>query len=236
MTMPDATAPGAVCPRCRQPAPAGSRFCAACGSALGPSAGAGPGPMTKMIPWILGGAMVVVLVALVVRPGASGAAAAPADGPAPPASGTPPDLTNMSPRERFDRLYSRVITAAQSGDQATVEQFTPMAIAAFGMLDSATADARYHLAMLQLHIGDLAGAQAQGDSIKLGDPDHLFGYVIGGAVARWKKNDAAKDAAYREFLKRYDAQMALPRPEYVEHKAMLEELKKTTTGGGKPTG
>ena len=35
-------------------------------------------------------------------------------------AGTPPDISNMSPKERYDRLYNRVMRAAESGDQATV--------------------------------------------------------------------------------------------------------------------
>ena len=137
----------------------------------------------------------------------------------------------MSPAERFDRLYRRIITAAQSGDQATVTRFMPMATAAFGMLDTVTADARYHMAMLELHVGDLAAAESQADSIERADPDHLFSYVIRAAVARWKQDDKARDVIYRKLLQRYDAELAKQRPEYLEHQSMLEELRRTATGG-----
>ncbi|MGE0440373.1 MAG: hypothetical protein AB7S39_07755 [Gemmatimonadales bacterium] len=230
MTAPQSGSPLVACPRCRQPAPAGSRFCPACGGSLSGGGAAARGPATKALPWILGSALVLALVALVFKPGTQ-APAAPAAAVAPAGGGgAPPDLTNMTPRERFDRLYSRVITAAQTGDQATVEQFTPMAIAAFGMLDSATADARYHLAMIELHIGDLAAAQAQADSVKLGDANHLLGYVIGGAVAQWTKDQAALKANYEGFLKHYDAEMAKNRPEYVEHKETIEKTLKAAKG------
>jgi hypothetical protein len=136
----------------------------------------------------------------------------------------------MSPRERFNRLYSRIISAAQTGDQATVERFTPMAIGAYGMLDKIDADARYHLAMIQLHIGDLAGAQAQADSLTKLEPNHLFGYVIDAAVARWNKNEPKRQAAYREFLSRYDAEMKSNKAEYTEHGSMLTEVLKAAKG------
>jgi hypothetical protein len=142
----------------------------------------------------------------------------------------PPDISNLSPAERFERLYQRVITAAQSGDQATVNQFMPMATAAFGMLDTVTVDARYHMAMLELHVGDMNAAQAQADTIRKADPDHLFSYVIAAAVARWKKDDKARDAAYREFMKRYEAQIATGKPEYTEHRAMLDDVKRSAGG------
>lgn len=172
-----------------------------------------------------------VLLVLILRPGPGAAPTETASAPAAQSPGSPPDLSAMPPAERFDRLYRRIITAAQSGDQATVTRFMPMAIASFGMLDSVTVDARYHMAMLHLHVGDLAAAAAQADSIKRADPAHLFGYVISAAVARWNKDDKARDAAYREVLKRYDSEMAKRRPEYLEHQSMLEELRRTATGG-----
>lgn len=150
--------------------------------------------------------------------------------PASPSQAERPDLSNLSPAERFERLYQRIITAARSGDQATVNQFMPMATAAFGMLDSVTVDARYHMAMLELHVGDMNAAAAQADTIRKSDPDHLFSYVIAAAVARWKKDDKARDAAYREFMKRYDAQIATRKLEYTEHQSMLDDVKRAATG------
>jgi hypothetical protein len=179
--------------------------------------------------WLLGGAMAIALVALVVRRETvpPGAAAEPAEATVP--AGRAPDISAMTPRERFDRLYQRVITAAERGDQATVKQFTPMAVAAFGQLDRVDADARYHLAMLLLHVGDPAGAKAQADSILAANPDHLFGFVIQGAVARWDRNDGARDQSYRNFLARYDRELATGKPEYQEHEAMLAEVKRAAS-------
>lgn len=217
-----------LCPACRQAVSPGSRFCPGCGAGLS-GADSTPKPgAARFLPWIFGGGTALTLVALLLRPAP---AAAPAPVPSAESAPVPPDLSKMSPAERFDRLYQRIITAAQSGDQATVTQFTPMALAAFGMLDTVTVDARYHLAMLQLHVGDLAGAQAQADTIGRGNPEHLFGFVVGAAVARWNKDDRARDAAWREFLKRYDGEMVTRRPEYLEHQAMLEEVKRAATAG-----
>jgi hypothetical protein len=214
-----------TCPRCTQPVGEADRFCPSCGATLG--ATASPGQLLRYAPWLLTGVLGLVLVLLIARQRPMPATESPA-----PAAGTgaPPDISNLSPAERFDRLYQRIISAAQSGDQATVTQFMPMATAAFGMLDPVTVDARYHMAMLELHVGDMNAAQAQADTIKKGDSDHLFSYVITAAVARWKKDDKARDAAYREFMKRYDAQIATKKPEYLEHQSMLDEVKKAATG------
>lgn len=218
------------CPGCRQTSPPGSLFCVHCGASLTrrTEAVARLG-LARFAPWVLGGALGIALIGLVFRGGSTTREAGPA-GPRPsPAQGleAPPDLSKLSPRERFDQLYQRIISAAQQGDQATVERFTPMAFGAYQMLDSITVDARYHLAMLQLHVGDLAGAQAQADTIRRRQPNHLFGYVIGAAVARWNKKDAIRDAMYREFSSRYETEIATGKPEYLEHQAMLVEVRKT---------
>ena len=94
----------------------------------------------------------------------SARAAPVAVGPVAPSGAAPPvaapDISQMSPRERFDRLYNRIMTAQEQGDQATVETFTPMALMAYAQLPEVDADAQYHLALLRLHAGDVAGAQA----------------------------------------------------------------------------
>lgn len=220
-----------TCPRCSQPVADGSRFCASCGAPLAQQP-ASPTNLMRYAPWILTGVLGLVLVVLVARRGSPPPAEPPSrPGAEPSASqGAPPDISNLTPAQRFERLYQRIITAAQSGDQATVTQFMPMATAAFGMLDTVTVDARYHMAMLELHVGDMNAAQAQADTIKKGDPDHLFSYVISAAVARWKKDDKARDAAYGEFMKRYDAQIATKKPEYTEHQSMLADVKKSASG------
>lgn len=215
-----------TCPRCSQPVADGSRFCANCGAQLAQQ----PASQTNLIryaPWILTGVLGLVLVLLVAR-----RSPVPTEPPSRPAAepSAPPDISNMTPAQRFERLYQRIITAAQSGDQATVTQFMPMATAAFGMLDTVTVDARYHMAMLELHVGDMNAAQAQADTIRKREPDHLFSYVISAAVARFKKDDKARDAAYGEFMKRYDAQMATKKPEYTEHQSMLDEVKRAAAG------
>ena len=79
--------------------------------------------------------------------------------------GPAPDISNMTPRERFNRLYNRVMQAAQSGDEATVSRFTPMALAAYAQLDTIDSDARYHAALLKVHTGNVAESRALADTI-----------------------------------------------------------------------
>jgi len=215
-----------ACRSCGHVSRDGSRYCTTCGGSLTLARSEQP-KRARLAPALLGGGLVAALVLAVLSSGRPAPVSpqgleAPSGG-----SATPPDISNLSPRERFDRLYQRVITAAQSGDQATVERFTPMAVAAYGMLDSIDPDARYHLSMLELHVGNLSGAEAQADTLRRTAPDHLFGYVIGAAVARWRKDEAGRAAQYRKFLERYDAELASNKREYAEHHAMLVEVKKT---------
>ncbi len=206
------------------------RFCATCGRATGAPAAQGSraAARTDRTPWLVAaGAFAGLFAALLVmllreKP----APAAVTDEVAGQAAGpaAPPDISNMSPQERFNRLYNRVMTAAQSGDEATVTRFTPMALMAYAQLDSLDADARYHAALLEIHTGNIAGPSALADTILAQQPGHLFGYVIRGTVARWQKDEKALKTAYGEFLQHYDAEMKAERPEYADHKRSLDEF------------
>jgi hypothetical protein len=196
----------------------------------------GIGARADRRPWIVaGGAMAALLGALLFTVARSQSVPAPAsDVTGEPMAADPPaapDISNLSPRERFDRLYHRVLRASRSGDQATVTRFTPMALSAYAMLDSVDTDARYHAAVLRVHTGDADAAQALGDTIVATNPDHLFGYMARGTSARFRKDDAALRGAYKSFLGRYDAEMKAHRPEYAEHERSVEEFRKAAQRG-----
>jgi hypothetical protein len=186
--------------------------------------------------------MVALLLVLTAR--GEGAPTAGAAGPVPASGETgmvAPDISQLSPKDRFDRLYNRVMQAAQAGDQATMRRFMPMALGAYEMLDSADADARYHAALLRVHNGDVQGSRALGDSILAVQPGHLLGYVVLGTTARWAKDDAGLAKAYREFLAHYEAEMKANRPEYTEHRTSIDEFRREAMGadpgaGNEPRG
>ena len=87
-----------TCPACGKEST--GRFCANCGKVLD-----GKAPMTLTLPWALalaaGAGFLVLLIVVLARqePGRP----SPSDVSAAPAA-APPDISNMSPRERFDRL------------------------------------------------------------------------------------------------------------------------------------
>jgi len=235
-----------ACASCRAPLAAGAKFCTNCGTPAVPGSGGAAmvaTPAGDRKAWAVAaavsGVLLVAVLALVVKGNGAPAAAAGAVGAggavAPFAGGsgegTPPDLSTMTPRERFDRLYNRIMRASESGDQQTVTTFTPMAMMAYEQLDTVDADARFHLATLKLHSGDVAGASAIADTLLLKDPGHLFGYVIQGTVARWQKDDAALQKAYKSFLAHYDAEMKKARPEYADHERMMTDFHQSAISG-----
>ena len=238
------------CLRCRAPLGEQARFCHRCGQPVGAG---GRAASTERAAWIFAATMCVLLVGAIVynvmtqtptpripdmaNVGASGGDTVPA-GPA-------PDISQMSPRERFDRLYNRIMVAAQQGDSAQVQRFTPMALGAYAQLDTFDADARYHAAVVRLQSGDLAGAHALADTILEQSPDNLLGYLVRGTAADIADDPGARAQAEREFLRRFDREMAAGRPEYRDHAPVIQEFKEAaeqtvrrsdgqTDGSGKP--
>ncbi len=223
---------GAPCPRCGGALAQGARFCSTCGRGVGEArSAAGSRDRT---PWVvagvsLAGLLGMLLFTLVRQAPARTPDAEPDQGEvaaAAPGEENPPDLTTMSPRERFNRLYNRIMRGAEAGDEATVTRFTPMALMAYAQLDTIDADARFHAALLQVHTGNADAARALGDTVLRQTPGHLFGYVILGTVARWRKDNPALRRAYAGFLQHYDAEMKTPRAEYAEHTRSLEDFRR----------
>jgi len=237
---------GRSCTKCGHAIAPGAKFCPSCGT---PAAGAVAGAPVAgvpggrpILPLVIAGVALVALVLVIVLK--SQGTAAPADGAAAAQApfaggaggaggdGTPPDLSTMTPRDQFDRLYNRVMTASEQGDTATVARFSPMAMIAYQNLPDVDADARYHMAMLKLHTGDITGAQALADSILKVQPGHLFGFVLNAGIARFQKDDAKVKKNYAAYLKALDAETKAARPEYQEHKTMLDSFTKTARSGG----
>jgi hypothetical protein len=225
-----AAAPGGRCVSCGAELSAGAKFCHRCGAV----ARAGVPASRERTAWAVAAVamlLVVAAVAYLVGRGAGDRPAVAEMGNAGNAGSTPgipagraPDISTMTPRERFDRLWNRVMTAAESGAADTVRMFAPMALGAYEQLDSVDLDARFHAAMIHVAVGNFAPAQALADSIAAEHPGHLFAIVIRADAAERANDVGALDRAYADFLARYDAEMKANRREYADHRPMLDDF------------
>lgn len=224
-----------TCSACAAPLSDAARFCPQCGAAVaGGAAGPGRGSAARPI-WVVAGAAVILVAAVLVVVSRRPAAPPPA-GAGEAAAVAPPDISNLSPRERFDRLYERVMRASESGDAAQMQQFGPMALLAYQQLDSADADTRYHAALLRLHTGDVPGAVALGDTILRRQPTHLLGLIILGTAARFTGDSTRLAGIYRDVRRVWDGEMKAGRPEYAEHRTMLDAFHAAATSAAAAPG
>lgn len=219
-----AAGPGG-CGACGAPLTPGARFCHRCGSPAVAASG-----RQERTAWFIAGAAVVLAVAVVAYLAGRGTgpqvpAMANAGNASGRSSAPPPDISSMSPRERFDRLFDRVLRAAEAQSADTVTMFAPMALSAYGQLDQVDQDARYHAAMIHLVVGEMAQSKAKADTILAENPKHLFGFIIRGEVAEQENDTAALKKAYADFLAAFDAETKAARQEYREHQPVLDDFR-----------
>lgn len=225
----------AQCRECQNPLPAGARFCNQCGVSV--AAPAAPARTRQpALPWAIAAVAVAVLAAVTILPRISGdeqdsvalvqqqAAAAQQNAGA---GGDPSsvDLASMTPRERADRLFNRVMQGVSSGDTTKLGFFAGMAIQAYGMVPERDADLHYHLGELYRLTGDAASARAQADTILAADPQHLFGLYGAARAEELRGGDVVAKGMYQRFLDAYAAQVARNLPEYQEHSQGLPGMR-----------
>ncbi len=220
------------CPACQVALSPDARYCHRCGRALVTDRG------RERRAWIFAWTLVALVLSVIVYyvetkdAAASGpdmANAGTSSATETPAGGQPPDISQMTPRERFFRLHDRIMSAAEKGDTGTVTRFSPMALTAYGMLDSIDVDVRYHAGAIHLRLGEVAAARALADTIGQEAPDNLLGLLLRAEAAQVGGDPSGFDQAKQSFLAHFDAQIRLNRPEYAEHRSMLDELRKQFT-------
>ncbi|MGH7531412.1 MAG: zinc-ribbon domain-containing protein [Gemmatimonadales bacterium] len=193
-----------------------SRFCHKCGAAVAATGATG---WRVGLPWGLAGAALGALVTVLAMWGAGSeepGAARSASGSLPPA----PDISQMSPQERANRLFNRIMILSEARQTDSVQFFLPMALGAYGMLPSLDADARYHLGLIHLAAGQPAAALAQADTIARAVPTHLFAFVLRARAFADQGDTVRERRAYADFLRHQDAELARARPEYAEHREL----------------
>ena len=224
---------GAACAGCRAELSPGARFCHRCGT----PAGAAPArPLdarggSSALPWAFAAILLVAFGAYVAaqhfsaqrQPAAAPVAAAPAPLTGAPfasaaAPGAAPDISQMSPEERADRLFNRIMEAYEAGNSEFVQNMAPMAVAAYGMLPTLDPLRRYDLGRIAEVTGSLDVAQAQADTLLQANPNHLLGLVLATRVADLKREEARRAELAQRLVKAAPAELEQNRPEYEAHR------------------
>lgn len=227
----------AVCTGCRSLLSPGARFCHRCGTAVGaqPPGVSEQRTTASALPWAVAAISLLALVALVAGQRFAGTRAptpaSPSTSDAPFASGAPaegaraPDISQLSPRERADRLYDRVMRLSSEGKTDSVQFFAPMALSVYQSLGPMDADLRYDFGRVAEVSGAAGIARAQADSILASDSTHLLGLVLGVRAAQLRGDSAAARAFSRRLLAAEPTESAKKLPEYQRHQGdILEAL------------
>jgi tetratricopeptide (TPR) repeat protein len=161
---------------------------------------------------------------MLVRTGRSDSPAASATESSGIATMPAPDISQMSPEERAQRLFDRVMRLGEEGKTDSVQFFMPMALGAYQQLPALSLDAHFDLGLLHLAAGDPASAIAEADAIRRSTPTHLFGFVLRARALAARGDTRGATQAYRDFLKNEPAERARRRPEYEEHSRILDAI------------
>ena len=236
-----ATLESLECAGCGEKLSPGARFCHNCGRAqaaapndvaIGLNSRSGP---SSSLPWIVAAIALITLLAFLAgsafnrRRGSSldapqnalpqaglddrGAAG---DGSAPVRG---PDISQLSPQERADRLFNRVMLLNSEGKGDSVLFFAPMAIEAYRMLSPMNADQRYDLGRIAEVAGALPLARAQADTILAENPTHLLGLILAARIAQLDKRTQDLQRFETSLVRAYDSESARKLPEYERHQA-----------------
>jgi hypothetical protein len=136
-----------------------------------------------------------------------------------------PDISSLSPRERADRLYDRVMRLSSEGKTDSVQFFAPMALSVYQNLGPLDADLRYDFGRVAEVSGAAEVARAQADSILASDSTHLLGLVLGMRAAQLRGDSAASRGFARRLLAAEPSENAKALPEYQRHQGdILEAL------------
>jgi hypothetical protein len=206
---------GAACAVCRSPLTPGAKFCHRCGS----PAGAGVRAVERS-----SGVNAIALLALIALAAGQRFARAPQDGGAltspigsPMQGSRAPDISSLTPAERAERLYDRIMGAAERGRADTVQFFMPMAMQAYQALGALTVDQRYDLGRLAEVAGDARLAAAQSDTILRSQPEHLLGLVLAFRAARLRGDDRTAQQFLERLARAEKSERGKQLPEYLLH-------------------
>lgn len=235
--------PGAkFCHNCG--AQAGRSGGAAAPRARGGAATAEAPPPRSVLPWAIGVLAVLGLVIVIAvqqrdaapttmgantsldGSGAAGGAGGAGNPFAAPAGGSgairAPDISSMSPRERADRLYDRVMRLASEGKSDSASFFATMASQAYELLGPLDDDLKYDHGRMSEMAGDLASAQKEADAILANNPDHLLGLILSARVAQLKNDKAGYGKFMKKLVAAEKTERAKSIEEYTRHQGDID--------------
>ena len=210
---------GAACASCRAPLTPGAKFCHRCGTPAG-SPSVRPSGIASALPWSVAAIALLALVAMIAGQRFGRARTsddAPASSPGSVPQGRAPDISSMTPSERAERLYDRIMGAAERGRVDSVRFFLPMALQSYGALGPLNADQHYDVGRLAEVAGDGTLAAAEADTILKGQPKHLLGLLLASRAARLKGDNKAADRYLNLLAASESAERARQLPEYLLH-------------------
>lgn len=242
-----ATLSPSTCSACQAPLSPGARFCHRCGKPAGavvppPTPGLVPTPapagFASSLPWAVAGIALLALLAMAAGKFFNASRGSGLDAPQnalPQAAlgeagpladenttgvtsgGRAPDISNMSPQERADRLFNRVMLLASQGKSDSVLFFAPMALEAYRLLSPMTLDQRYDMGRIAEVAGALPLASAQADTILRENPNHLLGLILAARIATLSEDGAARRRYETKLLDVEKTEVAKKLPEYSRH-------------------
>lgn len=243
---------GASCATCNRPLTPGSRFCHHCGAAA--AAGAAAGEASRnLVAWLVPGVALICLAAFFVGQQLSRGKGAPESaeqttplggaGPVAPVAGgagapggagraggeRAPDISSLSPQERADRLFNRVMRYGEEGKLDSARIFAPMAIQAYEMAGPLDAHHRYDMGMIAVVAGDAGIAKAQADTILSTSKTHLLGLILAMKAAGLRQDAAARADYQKRIVTAAPAERANGLKEYEDHKSDIDAALTTPT-------
>jgi hypothetical protein len=224
---------GATCASCAAPLSPGAKFCHLCGTAVA----GGPSPReskTNPLPWIVAALAFLALFAMAAGRGFNARPSNTVDGSAnalpqaglddrgmadgQPAGIRAPDISSLSPEERADRLYNRVMLLASEGKIDSVQFFAPMAVQSYLLLQPLNLDQRYDLGRIGEVTGALPLAQAQADTILRENPNHLLGLILEARLATIAGDTTRVRSYEQRLISAQKNELAKNLDEYVRHR------------------
>ncbi|MEO5588441.1 MAG: zinc ribbon domain-containing protein [Gemmatimonadaceae bacterium] len=230
-----------ACVGCQAELSPGARFCHDCGRTV--AAEGRPSPVevpartaASSLPWIVAAIALVTLLAFLAGNAFNSRRGSSLDGSqnALPQAGLDdrggsdapvraPDISQLSPQERADRLFNRVMTLGGDGKTDSVLFFAPMAIESYRLLSPLNLDQRYDLGRIAEVAGALPLARAQADTILSENPTHLLGLILASRLASLESRSADQARYDARLVAAADAERAKNLPEYTRHEQDITE-------------